>query len=98
MSVMIGVDPHKGSHTAVAVDGTEGPVGEVRVRSGPAQVDRLLGWAAVFWSARSVRVSEHLCRSGGLALEPPARSVAVVESEADLAGGCVSLRFVGLQP
>src|SRR6266540_3031977 len=48
MSVMIGVDPHKGSHTAVAVDGTEGPVGELRVRSGPGQVDRLLGWAASF--------------------------------------------------
>ena len=48
MSVMIGVDPHKGSHTAVAVDGTEGPVGELRVRSGPAQVDRLLGWAVSF--------------------------------------------------
>jgi transposase len=42
------VDPHKGSHTAVAVDGAEGSVGELRVRSGPGQVDRLLGWAAVF--------------------------------------------------
>jgi transposase len=48
MSVMIGVDPHKGSHTAVAVDGTEGCVGELRVRSGPGQVDRLLAWAVSF--------------------------------------------------
>ena len=48
MAVMIGVDPHKGSHTAVAVDETESSLGEVRVRSGPAQVDRLLTWAASF--------------------------------------------------
>jgi transposase len=48
MAVMIGVDPHKGSHTAVAVDETESSLGEVRVRSGPAQVDRLVTWAASF--------------------------------------------------
>ena len=48
MSVMIGVDPHKGSHTAVAVDATEGCLGELRVRSGPGQADRLLEWAASF--------------------------------------------------
>lgn len=48
MAVMIGVDPHKGSHTAVAVDETEQSLGELRVRSGPSQLDRLLGWAAGF--------------------------------------------------
>jgi transposase len=48
MAVMIGVDPHKGSHTAVAVDGSEQALGELRVRSGPAQLDRLLAWAASF--------------------------------------------------
>jgi hypothetical protein len=48
MAVMIGVDPHKGSHTAVAVDETEQSLGGVRVRSGAAQVDRLLAWAASF--------------------------------------------------
>jgi transposase len=48
MVVMIGVDPHRGSHTAVAVDGTEGCLGELRVRSGPGQADRLLEWAASF--------------------------------------------------
>jgi transposase len=48
MSVIIGVDPHKGSHTAVAVDRTEGCVGELRVRSGPGQVAGLLGWAVSF--------------------------------------------------
>ena len=45
MTVMIGVDPHKGSHTAVAVDETEQALAEIRVRSGPAQLERLLAWA-----------------------------------------------------
>ena len=48
MRVMIGVDPHKGSHTAVAVDEAEQSLGELRVRSGPGQVDRLLDWAGAF--------------------------------------------------
>jgi transposase len=48
MTVMIGVDPHKGSHTAVAVDETEQALGELRVRSGPAQIAKLLAWAEEF--------------------------------------------------
>jgi len=31
MSVLIGIDPHKGSHAAVAVDEGEGTVAELRV-------------------------------------------------------------------
>ena len=45
MAVMIGVDPHKGSHTAVAIDETETVLGELRVRSSADQVERLLSWA-----------------------------------------------------
>ena len=48
MAVMIGVDPHKGSHTAVVLDESEEPLGELRVRSAANQVERLLGWAAPF--------------------------------------------------
>jgi transposase len=48
MSVMIGVDPHKGSHTAVAVDDGERSLAELRVRSGPKQLERLLAWADRF--------------------------------------------------
>ena len=33
---MIGVDPHKASHTAVAVSGAEEPLGELRVRASGA--------------------------------------------------------------
>jgi len=48
MAVMIGVDPHKGSHTAVAVDEREEPLDELRVRTGANQAERLLEWAAPF--------------------------------------------------
>ena len=48
MVVMIGVDPHKGSHTAVALDDDERLLDELRVRSASNQLDRLLGWAAPF--------------------------------------------------
>jgi transposase len=43
---MIGIDPHKGSHTASAIDQAETALGELRVRSGAGQLGRLLGWAA----------------------------------------------------
>ena len=44
MLVTIGVDPHKGSHTAVAIDVEETKLGEVRVSSAKDQCDQLLGW------------------------------------------------------
>jgi transposase len=43
--VMIGIDPHKASHTAVALDGQEVALGQLRVRSGPDQLRLLLEWA-----------------------------------------------------
>jgi transposase len=45
---MIGVDPHKGSHTAVAIDGSERQVGRLRVRASAAQAGRLVEWAATW--------------------------------------------------
>lgn len=45
-AVMIGVDPHKGSHTAVAIDAAEESLGELRVRASVVQAQRLLAWAA----------------------------------------------------
>ena len=44
-AVMIGVDPHKASHTAVAPDANERILGQVRVSSGPAEVAELMAWA-----------------------------------------------------
>jgi transposase len=51
-AVMIGVDPHKGSHTAVAVGLAEEPLGELRVRACAAQAGELVAWAAV-WPERT---------------------------------------------
>jgi transposase len=48
MAVMIGIDPHKASHMAVALDECEQPLGELRVRSAGNQLERLLEWAAPF--------------------------------------------------
>jgi transposase len=44
--VMIGVDPHNASHTAVAISGAEEHLGQLRVRACAAQAERLLEWAA----------------------------------------------------
>ena len=45
MAVALGVDPHKGSHTAVVLDEHETVLGQLRVRSGPEQLARLAEWA-----------------------------------------------------
>jgi hypothetical protein len=50
--VMIGVDPHKGSHTAVALGADEAVLDQVRVRASAAQAERLLTWAAA-WPERT---------------------------------------------
>jgi transposase len=50
--VMIGIDPHKGSHTAFAIDGREKQLGQVRVRASARQAEVLLQWAAR-WPTRS---------------------------------------------
>src|SRR5215472_728023 len=51
-AVMIGVDPHKGSHTAVAIGADEEPLGQLRVRASVTQAGRLVAWAAA-WPERT---------------------------------------------
>src|SRR2546430_17029273 len=43
--VMIGIDPHKASHTAVAINAAEQSLGQLRVRASAVQAEWLLGWA-----------------------------------------------------
>jgi transposase len=50
--VMIGVDPHKAPHTAVAISVAEERLGELRVRASAVQTERLLAWAAA-WPERT---------------------------------------------
>jgi transposase len=52
VGVMIGIDPHKGSHTAFALDAGEKKLGQIRVRAAVGQVDGLLEWADR-WPERS---------------------------------------------
>lgn len=57
MKVMIGVDPHKQSHQAVAIDNAEGEVARLEVRADRKQLHKLLGWADRFddrtWAVES---------------------------------------------
>jgi len=57
VTITIGIDPHKGSHTAVAVDGNEHVLDEIRVRSCSTQTVRLREWADRFeertWAVES---------------------------------------------
>lgn len=55
--VLIGIDPHKGSHTAVVVDDDEHELGRVKVRADRRQLERMLTFAAPFgertWAVES---------------------------------------------
>jgi transposase len=57
MSVMTGIDPHKATHTAVAIDPSEGELGRVQVRASRLQVEQLLSRAEPFrgrtWAVES---------------------------------------------
>ena len=48
MTVIIGVDPHKASHTAVAIGDDEDELATLKVRATRSQVARLLAWAEPF--------------------------------------------------
>src|SRR6266704_6556211 len=51
-AVMIGVDPHKASHTAVAIGAAEEPLAELRIRACQSQAEQLLAWAQA-WPQRT---------------------------------------------
>jgi transposase len=87
VSVMIGVDPHKGSHTAVAIGRDEAQLAKVRVRSRRRQLDQLLRWAAPFeqrtWAIESAGglgylLAQQLVSAGETVLDVPATRAARV--------------------
>ena len=45
MTVIIGIDPHKSTHTAVAIDAEERPLARLQLSADRAQTGRLLAWA-----------------------------------------------------
>ena len=84
MNVMIGVDPHKASHTAVAIGMDEGEIASVKVRATLRQVEHFLSWAEPFekrtWAIESVGGMGYL-----LAQQLVARGEDVVDVPATLA-------------
>jgi transposase len=81
MSVMIGVDPHKQLHQAVAIDGGEVELSRVVVRATRRQVDQLLGWAEPFpdrtWAIECAGglgylLAQQLLDAGEVVLDVPA--------------------------
>jgi transposase len=53
MTVIIGVDPHKSTHTAVAIDRDERPLARLRLVAERCQTQRLLAWAEPLGSERT---------------------------------------------
>ena len=81
MQVIIGVDPHKASHTAVAIGDDEGELGSVKVRATRRQVAQLLSWAEPFekrtWAIESAcglgyLLSQQLVAAGETVVDVPA--------------------------
>jgi transposase len=53
MTVIIGIDPHKSTHMAVAIDDNERAIARLDVRADRSQTQRLLAWAAPLGEGRT---------------------------------------------
>ena len=84
MAVMIGVDPHKASHTAAAIGPAEEPLGQVRIRASESQVQRLVAWAAA-WPERAWAVEGATGLGGLLARQLVAAGERVLDVQPKLA-------------
>jgi transposase len=62
MTVIIGIDPHKATHMAVAIDGDEQAIGRLEVTADRCQTQRLLAWAAPLGEDRTWAIES----AGGL--------------------------------
>jgi len=85
MQVIIGVDPHKASHTAVAISDRENELARKKVRATRLQVDQLLSWAEPFptrtWAIESAHglgflLAQQLVAAGETVVDVPATLVA----------------------
>lgn len=80
MVTMIGIDPHKATHTAVAIDSDEVELGRITVDASPRQGDELRTWAGRFdeprWAVEAARgmgygVAQHLVAAGEDVVDVP---------------------------
>jgi transposase len=89
MAVMIGIDPHKRSHTAVALNGTDEVLGQLRITADRRQLDRLLRFAASWpervWAVENANglgrlLSRQLLDAGETVVDVPAKLSARVRA------------------
>jgi len=87
VTVIIGVDPHKATHTAVALDGNEVELARLQVRANASQTKRLLRWAGGFdertWAVEGAGgwgylLSQQLLAAGETVVDVPATLAARV--------------------
>ena len=80
MKVMIGIDPHKATHTAVAIDSDEKVLDKVKLRASSVQAQRLRSWAQQFeqpqWAVESAHglgylVAQQLVAAGETVFDVP---------------------------
>ncbi len=94
-ATIIGVDPHKRSHTAVVLDDCEEIVSQLRVTASPHQVDQLLGWAPArvqrLWAIENANglgrlLAQQLVARGETVVDVPA----TLASRARTTAGCAT--------
>lgn len=81
MTVIIGIDPHKATHAACAIDDKETELARLRVRSGKRQLTQLLEWSHAFdgrlWAIESAGgvgylLGQQLVAAGEAVVDVPA--------------------------
>jgi transposase len=88
--VVLGVDPHKQSHTVVAVDETGRQLGQLTVKARPSGHLRLLEWAEQFECPRRWAVEDCRHVAGGLLRDLLAAGAQVVMVPPKLMAACRS--------
>lgn len=80
MTIMIGIDPHQATHTAVAIDDNETVLDQFTLRASSVQARRLCDWACQFddklWAVESARglgylVAQQLVAAGETVFDVP---------------------------
>jgi len=89
VTVIIGVDPHKRTHTAVAICGEDSELGTITVRATMKQAEQLRKWAAPFgectWAIESAGglgylLAQQLVEAGERVLDVPATLAARIRT------------------
>src|ERR1035441_6420498 len=95
MSIIIGIDPHKATHTAVVIGGDESELATVTVRATRQQTGKLISWAEPFtkrtWAIESAGglgylLAQQLVDAGEHVLDVPA----TLASRVRVLGSCRS--------